>query len=230
MLLLFIRSKNSLYFLDLNNNNKKILNNNSFGGRSPERVASDALRTLFTFVAAKIVLAQLEGSGRGGLAAYDKKAYDDLEAALATFNDAGGGEQGGGGGSDGEGDGDGEEEERRKRSDSTFASSSSGTSSSSSWSSSSAAPPRKGTAGGKGDLWLSRLSRKNPALSLRVMEVRKAYAERDFEWDSCKRLATEGLEEANLGILKERLKSAYEVSGEASNGDGGGEGGADCDL
>lgn len=58
------------------------------------------------------------------------------------------------------------------------------------------------------------------------MEVRKAYAERDFEWDSCKRLATEGLEEANLGILKERLKSAY-AAGEASadEDDDEGEGG-----
>jgi len=57
----------------------------SFGGRSPERVAADALRTLFTFAAAKIVLAQLEGSGRGGLAAYDRESYDALSAALACW-------------------------------------------------------------------------------------------------------------------------------------------------
>ena len=40
---------------------------------SPERKASQALRNLCTFTAAKIVLSQLEGSGRGGLASYDTK-------------------------------------------------------------------------------------------------------------------------------------------------------------
>ena len=57
----------------------------SFGGRSPERVAADALRTLFTFAAAKIVLAQLEGSGRGGLVSYNKESYDALSSALAAW-------------------------------------------------------------------------------------------------------------------------------------------------
>jgi len=163
-------------------------------------------------VAAKIVLAQLEGSGRGGLAAYDKKAYDDLEAALRTFNDTGAGSEGGS-----DCDGEEEEEERRRSRSGNFASSSSSTSS--------ASPPRKATSGGKGDLWLSKLSRTNPALSLRVMEVRKAYAERDFEWDSCKRLATEGLEEANMGILKERLKSAYNAGDSSTDEEDEGRGG-----
>ena len=58
----------SLSLANANTNKQTTTNNNSdsFGGRSPERVASDALRTLFTFAAAKIILAQLEGSGRGG--------------------------------------------------------------------------------------------------------------------------------------------------------------------
>ncbi|CAL8467490.1 g7028 [Coccomyxa elongata] len=50
----------------------------SFGGKSPEKKASDLLRTLFTFCAAKIVMAQLEGSGRGGLGSYNTGAYQDL--------------------------------------------------------------------------------------------------------------------------------------------------------
>jgi hypothetical protein len=58
----------------------------SFGGRSPERVAADALRSLFTFAAAKIVLAQLEGSGRGGLASYDRGVTAALTAALETYS------------------------------------------------------------------------------------------------------------------------------------------------
>jgi len=67
------------------------------------------------------VLAQLEGSGRRGLAAYDKKAYDDLEAALATFNDASSAtDDRGGGVSEGEGSEGGEEgEEELRRSSSS---------------------------------------------------------------------------------------------------------------
>lgn len=54
----------------------------SFGGLSPERKAADSLRTLFTFIAARVVLAQLQGSGRGELAAYDQQAYRDLSQHL----------------------------------------------------------------------------------------------------------------------------------------------------
>ncbi|KAK9805283.1 hypothetical protein WJX72_010898 [[Myrmecia] bisecta] len=54
----------------------------SFGGLSPERKAADALRTLFTFIAVKIVLAQLEGSGRGSLASYNATDYQDLTTFL----------------------------------------------------------------------------------------------------------------------------------------------------
>lgn len=117
-------------------------------------------------------MAQLEGSGRGGLAAYDKKGYDDLAAALATFND----EPSGGGGSGGSGSG-----------------------------------------GGKGDLWLEKLSKKNPSLALRLMEVRAAYAAENFEWENCRRLATEGLAAANLDILKARLGSVWAAAADDSS-------------
>ena len=187
---------------------KTTKNSDSFGGRSPERVASDALRTLFTFAAAKIILAQLEGSGRGGLAAYDKKGYDDLSAALATFNETGGG--GGGGG--------GEEGEGRGRAGSREG----GGGGSGEPSSSSVAPPKRSAGkggGGKGDLWLAELSGRNPALALRVMEVRAAYAAEDFEWDQCRRLATEGLAAANLDILKARLGSAWAAADASGSND-----------
>ena len=188
----------------------------SFGGRSPERVASDALRTLFTFAAAKIILAQLEGSGRGGLAAYDKKGYDDLSAALATFNDGGNGMSG--------------EEEQEGEGRELESSSSSSRKGATTPSSSSAAPPRKGAVGsgsigggGKGDLWLARLSKRNPQMALRVMEVRAAYAAESFEWDQCRRLATEGLAESNLSILKARLGSAWAAEAAADGEEGEGE-------
>ncbi|GLI67305.1 hypothetical protein VaNZ11_011491 [Volvox africanus] len=54
----------------------------SFGGQSPERKAAGILRTFFTFIAARIVLAQLEGSGRGALGAYDSQAATDLHNFL----------------------------------------------------------------------------------------------------------------------------------------------------
>lgn len=54
----------------------------SFGGLSPERKASELMRTLMTFIAARVVLAQLEGSGRGALGSYNATAYADLHSFL----------------------------------------------------------------------------------------------------------------------------------------------------
>jgi hypothetical protein len=54
----------------------------SFGGVSPEQKAANHLRALFTFVACKVILAQLEGSGRGALGAYNAPAYTLLSEQL----------------------------------------------------------------------------------------------------------------------------------------------------
>ena len=54
----------------------------SFGGLSPERKAGEILRTFFTFVAVKIVMAQMEGAGRGSLGAYDAAGYQTLTTLL----------------------------------------------------------------------------------------------------------------------------------------------------
>eukprot|EP00879_Flechtneria_rotunda_P031595 GHRR01034532.1.p1 GENE.GHRR01034532.1~~GHRR01034532.1.p1 ORF type:complete len:222 (+),score=58.06 GHRR01034532.1:131-796(+) len=61
---------------------KMYVPSDSFGGISPERKASQALQQLFTFIAAKIVLAQLEGSGRGSLASYNYEQYNILYKQL----------------------------------------------------------------------------------------------------------------------------------------------------
>jgi len=178
----------------------------SFGGRSPERVAADALRSLFTFAAAKIVLAQLEGSGRGGLAAYDKGAYDALSAALLGWPAppppppppgpmrGASGEPGG-----------------------------------------AAAPrppsppppppppstPRPPVRGAvTGDAWLAGLARVHPAAARRVAEVREAYCAKDFEWDSAQRLAVEGTAQANLSLMRELLYESLAASGGAASGGG----------
>lgn len=50
----------------------------SFGGRSPEKQGSLVLETLFTFAACKIILAQMQGSGRGDLGSYSGDTFSTL--------------------------------------------------------------------------------------------------------------------------------------------------------
>lgn len=45
---------------------------------SPERKAGEILRTFFTFVAVKVVMAQLEGDGRGSLGSFNASGYITL--------------------------------------------------------------------------------------------------------------------------------------------------------
>lgn len=54
------------------------------GNMSPERMAAERMRSLFTFVAAQRVLEQLSGSGRGALGAYDTVGYSDLEQHIVN--------------------------------------------------------------------------------------------------------------------------------------------------
>lgn len=61
---------------------KMYVPSDSFGGISPERKASKALQTLFTFIAVKVVLAQLEGSGRGALASMNPRSFETLQQML----------------------------------------------------------------------------------------------------------------------------------------------------
>ncbi len=56
----------------------------SFGGRSPEKQGSFVLETLFTFVACKIVLAQMQGDGRGELGSYGGDKYTTLVDFMDT--------------------------------------------------------------------------------------------------------------------------------------------------
>jgi hypothetical protein len=53
-----------------------------FGGHSPEKYASTHLRSMFTFVACRVILSQLAPSGRGDLGSYNSQAYDDLMSML----------------------------------------------------------------------------------------------------------------------------------------------------
>ncbi|GAB4822767.1 hypothetical protein N2152v2_009813 [Parachlorella kessleri] len=111
--------------------------------KSPERKAAEALTTFFTFVACKIILAQLEGSGRGSLASYNAQGYQDLMDFLQKN-------------------------------------------------------PIK-----DGDEWLAKLMTHNQLLGVRIMEVREAYCQEDFEWDECHRLAVKGVKDANVRLMRE---------------------------
>lgn len=121
----------------------------SFGGLSPEKKAANHLRSLFTFVAVKVILAQLEGSGRGSLASYNQAAYEDLTKFLqeVPFKD--------------------------------------------------------------GDEWLSALAKHNQMLALRVMEVRDAYCEQDFEWDQLRKVATRDMKNANVKIMRSTVTASF---------------------
>ena len=55
----------------------------SFGGRSPEKHAALMLENLFTFCACKIVLAQMQGDGRGELGSFGGDQYVTLTQFMA---------------------------------------------------------------------------------------------------------------------------------------------------
>jgi len=76
----------------------------------------------------RIILSQLEGSGRGALGSYDSGSYEALTSFLS-------------------------EEPLRD-----------------------------------GDVWVAKLMRRNGMLALRVLEVRMAYCNEDFEYDQLEKL------------------------------------------
>lgn len=45
--------------------------------------------------------------------------------------------------------------------------------------------------------------------ALRVLEVRKAYCEEDFEWDICQQVAAKDMHEANVQLLRSRAEEAF---------------------
>ncbi|CAG9467083.1 unnamed protein product [Pedinophyceae sp. YPF-701] len=142
----------------------------SFGGKSPERLSADQLRKLFTFAAARIVLAQLEGNGRaaqvaGSSASYNSEQHSTLHAHLLDVR---------------------------------------------------MADPEE---------WLGALMRKNTSLAMRVIEVRKAYAEDDFEWHKLQEIAKKDIALGNQALMRDVAESSFSaeaVQGAGSQDDDGG--------
>lgn len=65
-----------------------------------------------------------------------------------------------------------------------------------------------------GDAWIAGLVRENPTLAERIMAVRTAYAEVDFEWHNVKRLTLEGVRAGNERAMREWFASAVGVASE----------------
>ncbi|PRW58723.1 hypothetical protein C2E21_3267 [Chlorella sorokiniana] len=59
------------------------------------------------------------------------------------------------------------------------------------------------------DAWLAKLMVEDELLAVRIMEVRKAYANEDFEWDNLRRVALEGLERGNTQLLRQHASRRY---------------------
>jgi hypothetical protein len=57
------------------------------------------------------------------------------------------------------------------------------------------------------DAFLEKLVRADPAVARRVMDVRRAYASGDFEWDNTRRLVLEDMAASSARVLKEHLSS-----------------------
>ncbi|GAB2301060.1 Chaperonin-like RBCX protein 1, chloroplastic [Dionaea muscipula] len=109
-----------------------------FGEASPESKAASNLHNFFTFVAVRIVSAQLES--------YNPEAYKELMEFLDThsLND-----------------------------------------------------------GDKFCASLMRESSTHKSLALRILEVRSAYCQNDFEWDNLKRLAIKMVSDSNTGLMRD---------------------------
>ena len=130
---------------------------------SPERKAGEILRTFFTFVSVKIILAQMEGAGRGQIGSYNASGYATLTKFIETH------------------------------------------------------PLRNG------DEWLANLMQEDEMLGVRIMEVRAAYAQTDFEWNNCQRVAVEDIMKANTAVMRRHAQSRFEgLLTKQDDGEGGG--------
>jgi hypothetical protein len=64
------------------------------------------------------------------------------------------------------------------------------------------------------DEWLEKLTMHNQLLAARVMEVRRAYADEEFEWDWLQKIAMRRLYEAKSKIMHTWVEKAYAPEGQ----------------
>lgn len=80
-----------------------------------------------------------------------------------------------------------------------------------------------------GDEWLAQLMQEDEMLGVRIMEVRAAYAQTDFEWNNCQRVAVEDIMKANTAVMRRHAQSRFEglLTRQDDGGKQGEEGGGD---
>lgn len=142
----------------------------SFGGNSPERHVANSMRKFFTFVAAKIVLHQLEGVAPESATPMEADRPGDAQQGQA------------------------EARRSAKRIQSDYQQLLDMLQN----------HPMKDE-----QEWIQMLLQKNSMLGLRIMEVRKAYAEIDFEWDNLRKVSLSILDEGNDDMMQWWVKQQY---------------------
>eukprot|EP00894_Picocystis_sp_ML_P004933 jgi/Pico_ML_1/55450/g1130.t1 len=142
----------------------------SFGGNSPERHVAKSMRKFFTFVAAKIVLHQLEGVAPESASPLEADQPGDAQQGSA------------------------EARRSAKRIQSDYQQLLDMLQN----------HPMKDE-----HEWIQTLLHKNSMLGRRIIEVRKAYAEIDFEWDSLKKVSLSILDEGNDEMMQWWVKQQY---------------------
>mmetsp|Transcript_45019 Transcript_45019/g.143368 ORF Transcript_45019/g.143368 Transcript_45019/m.143368 type:complete len:200 (-) Transcript_45019:188-787(-) len=112
--------------------------------KTPERKTVDTLHNFFTFIAVKIVLAQLE--------ACNSPDYDVLRGVVDSVSLQ------------------------------------------------------------DGDVFCSKLLKESPTLGMRLMEVRRAYVDEDFNWDTCETLSKSAMKDSNTNIMRDYLIDGFSLS------------------
>ncbi len=66
------------------------------------------------------------------------------------------------------------------------------------------------------------------------MEVREAYCSEDFEWEQCRRVATEGIKDSNVRLLRqyatERFSSGLGLQARPEGGEAGQDWDQSCNI
>jgi hypothetical protein len=146
---------------------KQFVPADGMGGESPEAKGAAALARLFTYVAIRVVQAQLEGLGNdGGFAPQATGASGDVEAPPYDAL-------------------------RRAMEEIPL---------------------------GDGDSWLEALMGTDAALAARVMQVRAAYADADFDWERLQALTATRISAGNTRLMRAHVEQTAGGAGAGETG------------
>lgn len=52
---------------------------------------------------------------------------------------------------------------------------------------------------------------------MRIMDVRRAYLEEDFEWEMCRKVAQQDMKDSNVNLMRQYADAAFAKKTEGSN-------------